>query len=210
MSVEALSAVLHHSRATGAAKLVLLGIANHAGDGGAWPTLATLGKYANLHPRNVRKHLAKLQELGEIRVTVQAGGTADLDDYRRPNRYDVLVVCPPWCDRTTQHRDTRARQAPLWTNPRAEAPPHDGSAPRPRTEAPPAPRAEAPPKPSNEPTPNSANRSSASTTDRASVRELFPSREICDVCSLSRIECAMRAGKNGHLFTPKTPKAGRA
>lgn len=207
MSVEALSAVLHHSRATGAAKLVLLGIANHAGDGGAWPTLATLGKYANVTPRNVRKHLTTLQSLGEIRVQLQAGGTPDLDDFRRPNRYDVLVVCPPWCDRSTQHRDTRrgSRQSSLWTNPRAESTPPVGIDPPPRSESTPDPRSESTPKPSNESTPNSADRPSASSTDRARdrERELYPSREICDVCSLSRIECSMRAGKNGHTFTPK-------
>lgn len=107
MSVEALAVVLHHSKARGTAKLVLLGIANHDGDGGAWPTIATLTKYAAANRRNVQKAIETLKGLGELRVHVQAGGTADLDDYSRPNRYDVLVACPPWCDRSKNHRDTR-------------------------------------------------------------------------------------------------------
>lgn len=114
VSVESLAGVLHHSRAKGTAKLVLVGIANHDGDGGAWPTVATLAKYANVTERNVQAAINKLVSLGELAVHVQAGGTVDAPDHTRPNRYDVLVSCPPWCDRTTQHRDTRAtRQANL-------------------------------------------------------------------------------------------------
>lgn len=114
MSVETLAAVLHHSRARGTVKLVAVGIANHDGDGGAWPTIRTLAKYANVEPRNVQKAIAKLVALGELAVHVQQGGRMDTPDWDRPNRYDVLVGCPPWCDRTTQHRDTReARQSHL-------------------------------------------------------------------------------------------------
>ena len=117
MSVEHLAVVLHHSKARGTAKLVLLGIANHQGDGGAWPSIATLARYANTEPRAVQKQLAKLVSSGELAVQVQAGGTADTEDHRRPNRYDVLVSCPAWCDRTPQHRDTRKLAGPqrsLW------------------------------------------------------------------------------------------------
>lgn len=209
MSVESLAAVLHHSRATGTAKLVLIGIANHDGDGGAWPTLGTLGRYANVQPRNVRKALGTLQSLGEIRVHLQAGGTAELPDFQRPNRYDVLVSCPPWCDRTTQHRDTRARQSPLWTNPRTDATPPDGCDPRGETDATPAPRSESSPKPSIEPTLNTAASVPAPTTARARELAAYPSREVCDVCSLTRFECSMRARTNGHLFTPKPERTNR-
>lgn len=117
MSVEHLSIVLHHSKAKGTAKLVLLGIANHAGDGGAWPSVGTLATYANAEPRTVQRAIQKLIGSGELRVAVQAGGLADWDDYTRPNRYDVLLACPPWCDRTANHRDTRSRQDRLWKNP---------------------------------------------------------------------------------------------
>lgn len=112
MSVEALATVLHHSRASGTAKLVLIGIANHDGDGGAWPTHATLARYANVSPRNVRQAIAKLVDLGEVRVEVQSGGTHDHPNGRRPNRYIVLVSCPGWCDRSKQHRDMRRKHGP--------------------------------------------------------------------------------------------------
>jgi len=95
---------LHHSRATGAAKLVLVGIANHDGDGGAWPSVATLAKYAGVTPRNVKKHIDALQELGEIERHVQQGGTRNTPDWGRPNLYRFLLRCPAGCDRTRSHR----------------------------------------------------------------------------------------------------------
>lgn len=111
MSVEAIALVLHHSRAKGAAKLVLVGIANHEGDGGAWPTVETLAKYANVSERAVQQSTAKLVQLGELAIYRQAGGTRDLPDSKRPNRYEVLVRCPPTCDGTTRHRVRAHRRA---------------------------------------------------------------------------------------------------
>lgn len=120
MSVEAMAAVLHHSRASGTRKLVLLGVANHEGDGGAWPSVATLAVYANVTERNVQKAIEWLVGKGELRVEVQGGGGRDTRDQFRPNRYHVLVQCPPSCDRSTRHLDnrkrgTRARQLELST-----------------------------------------------------------------------------------------------
>jgi hypothetical protein len=103
VSVEAIATVLHHSRATGTAKVVLIGIANHAGDGGAWPSIATLSKYAGVDERTVQRAIRKLEELGEIRVHAQSGGTRNTQDRYRPNRYDILVACPADCDRTPAH-----------------------------------------------------------------------------------------------------------
>lgn len=104
MSVESLAVVLHHSKASGTDKLVLIGIANHDGDGGAWPSVGTLAKYANVSPRSVNRSLDKLRELGEVIVYLQAGGTRHTADHKRPNRYEVLVKCPEGCDRTSAHR----------------------------------------------------------------------------------------------------------
>lgn len=104
MSVEAMATVLHHSQASGTAKVVLIGIANHAGDGGAWPSIASLAKYARVDERTVQRAIRKLEELGEIRVHAQSGGTRSTQDRYRPNRYDVLVACPPDCDRSMAHR----------------------------------------------------------------------------------------------------------
>lgn len=146
MSVEHLAVVLHHSRATGTRKVVLLGIANHQGDGGSWPTVRTLARYANVQPRNVQKAIAWLVANGEVTVELQAGGTRDVEDHDRPNRYEVTVTCPSWCDRSTQHRDTRGRPARLGLPPVANVTP-------PLSHATPAPLSHATPKPSLEPTP---------------------------------------------------------
>lgn len=175
MSVEALAVVLHHSRAKGTAKLVLLGIANHQGDGGAWPSLATLANYANVTPRNVRKALETLRGMGEVRVDVQGGGLLDHDDHMRPNRFDVLVACPPWCDRTANHRDTRRRSGrqvalPVDKPPVGIDPPSRNEA-DPRSESTGAPRSDATPEPSIEPDPKPV---SASTTDRATADDRPP------------------------------------
>lgn len=104
MSVEAMALVLHHSRSTGTPKVVLLGIANHDGDGGAWPTIETLCKYANRRRSTVQSALRALEELGELRVHVNGGGNQDTRDDRRPNRYEIVLACPDACDGTTQHR----------------------------------------------------------------------------------------------------------
>lgn len=104
MSVEHLAATLHHSQATGTVKLILLGIANHAGDGGSWPSLRTLSVYAHVDVRTVRRALARLEELGEIARHVQAGGLAHVHPYERPNLYEVLVTCPEGCEGGPNHR----------------------------------------------------------------------------------------------------------
>lgn len=104
MSIEAMTVVLHHSKSQGAAKLVLLGIANHQGDGGAWPSIATLAKYAGgIDRRTVQRALRDLTRAGELSCEIQAGGSYG-DDSARPNRYWVLLTCPPECDGTTNHR----------------------------------------------------------------------------------------------------------
>ena len=75
MSIEAVSLVLNQSKATGRAKLVLLGIANHLGDQGAWPSISTLARYANASERSVKRDIQELVELGELRVELQNAPT---------------------------------------------------------------------------------------------------------------------------------------
>ena len=84
--------------------MVLMGIANHCGDGGAWPALSTLAKYAGITRDNARKAVRKLEELGEIRVDLNGGGDLTAAFYERPNRYYFLLTCPNTCDRSTNHR----------------------------------------------------------------------------------------------------------
>lgn len=107
MSVEAMAVVLNHSKAKGTAKLVLLGIANHDGDGGSYPSVERLAVYAGVAERNVQKALNQLVSSGELVIETQQGGDRDTHPGRRTNRYLLRVACPPWCDHSTQHRDTR-------------------------------------------------------------------------------------------------------
>lgn len=97
--------VLHHSRASGTAKLVLLGIANHDGDEGAWPAIDTLATYANSGVRTVQYALRELEANDELGVALQDGNTR-APVHLRTNRYQVRVTCPPTCDRTARHRCT--------------------------------------------------------------------------------------------------------
>ncbi len=146
MSVESMASVLHHSRAKGTAKLVLVGIANHDGDGGAWPAISTLMVYGGFVDRStVKRAIRGLVKLGEVRVHLQAGGPRDMEDHDRPNRYDVLVECPEGCDRTTKHKArkgwkrepdgtyvrTDTEDSPLWITGGGTDAPGGGGAPPP-------------------------------------------------------------------------------
>ena len=99
MSIEAVSQVLHHSKATPAGKLVLIGIANHQGDFGAWPAVRRLANYANISERRVRSLLRELEESGELTTRLQAAGNGPY----RTNLYFVNVPCPPGCSGGTTH-----------------------------------------------------------------------------------------------------------
>jgi hypothetical protein len=54
---------------------VLLGIANHLGDHGAWPSISTLARYANASERSVKRDIQELVELGELKVELQNAPT---------------------------------------------------------------------------------------------------------------------------------------
>lgn len=115
MSVEALAVALHHTKTTNpTTKWVLAGIANHDGDGGSWPSIATLAKYALCSERTVQRAINELVALGEVKVEVQAGGPRDLRNDHRPNLYRFLLKCPTNCDRSSAHRvhDTPASTSP--------------------------------------------------------------------------------------------------
>lgn len=67
--------VWKHSQATGRARLVLLAIADHQGEIGAWPALETLAKMVNASTRSVQRDIDYLQELGELKVDYQNAPT---------------------------------------------------------------------------------------------------------------------------------------
>jgi hypothetical protein len=101
MSAEAVTVVLHHSHSEGTAKLVLWGIANHHSDSGAWPSIATLAKYAAVSERRVQQIIRELVDLGEIYVEEQGG--LGQGQYKT-NRYHILISCPVDCDGSLNHK----------------------------------------------------------------------------------------------------------
>lgn len=200
MSLESLAVVLHHAKARGTDKLVLVGIANHDGDGGAWPSVATLARYANVEERNVQRALKRLEKAGEVRIHVQAGGPSGVPEWRRPNRYEVLVECPVTCDRTRNHRPRPLPTAPadLWMEGVAPASPGGASVTGGVAPASPGGVAPASPEPSLEPTLNSEVVSQPQT-----ARDLLGPAPACSVCSRSRLQCEARVRVSGHEYTPK-------
>lgn len=96
MSVEKITKALNlvDSRLTPAMRLLIVGIANHDGDGGAFPKVATLARYVGVSERQIQKQLGKLEELGRLRREIQDGGSRDLPDFLRPNRYFVDYETP--------------------------------------------------------------------------------------------------------------------
>jgi len=104
MTSSSVALFLYHSRASGTAKVVGIGIGEHDGDGGSYPSMSTLARYANVSVSNVKKGLQALVDLGEIRIHVNAGGRRDTPEHERTNLYEVLLECPGNCDGTKYHR----------------------------------------------------------------------------------------------------------
>lgn len=67
--------VWKHSQAVGRARLVLLAIADHQGEIGAWPALETLARMVNASTRSVQRDIEYLQDIGELRVDYQNAPT---------------------------------------------------------------------------------------------------------------------------------------
>jgi len=104
MSIEALTVVLNHSQAKGTEKLVLIGIANHHGEQGAWPSVATLARYSNMSERRVQQVIKTLEQSGEL--TIEMGKGAGVGKYKT-NLYKILVTCPKDCSGFPQHSQTK-------------------------------------------------------------------------------------------------------
>lgn len=75
MSIKVSNAVWEHSKSTGRARLVLLAIADHQGEIGAWPSIATIAKMVNSSERSVQRDIQELVELGELKVEIQNAPT---------------------------------------------------------------------------------------------------------------------------------------
>ncbi len=81
-----------HSESRGTTRLVLLAIADHDGDGGAWPAMATIARKANCSPRRAQECVRELVKMGELRVHERGGGTLQTPSWERPNRYEITIT----------------------------------------------------------------------------------------------------------------------
>lgn len=88
MSIQVMNAVWEHSKADGRARLVLLAIADHQGEIGAWPSIQRLAKMVNASVRSVQRDIAYLQKIGELKVEVQ---NAPTNNQYKSNLYWVTV-----------------------------------------------------------------------------------------------------------------------
>lgn len=170
-----MAAVLHHADVTGTDKVILLGIANHAGDGGAWPSIATLARYAGVTRQTASRAVSRLVAQGHVTRDVNAGGTPTMRDHERPNLYQVLTRCPPDCDGTTAHRV-------------ADTPPPGAHATPPRGADATPPLAHTPPEPSVEPSVEPKPLATGVATDNETVVPAIKTRRqqlfeaLVDVC----------------------------
>lgn len=89
MSIEVMNAVWKHSRAEERVKLTLLAIADHQGEQGAWPSIATLAKMVGTSERSIKRDIAALKELGELVVVPQG---APVSNQYKPNLYFVNLT----------------------------------------------------------------------------------------------------------------------
>jgi len=88
MAIEVMNAVWRNSKATGRTKLVLLAIADHQGEQGAWPSLATLARMAGASERSVQRDIEELEKLGELKVTRYGSPTKSRN---KTNLYFVIL-----------------------------------------------------------------------------------------------------------------------
>ena len=88
MSIEIMNAVWRESKSDGRARLVLLAIADHQGEIGAWPSIKRLAMMVNSSERSVQRDIQHLQKIGELRVEFQNAPTAG---QYKSNRYFVTL-----------------------------------------------------------------------------------------------------------------------
>jgi hypothetical protein len=68
LSIQVMQAVWQESEAVGRARLVLLAIADHQGEIGAWPSIETIAKMVHASERSVQRDIQDLHEMGELIV----------------------------------------------------------------------------------------------------------------------------------------------
>lgn len=92
MGIQVMNAVWRHSKSQGRQRLVLLAIADHQGELGAWPSIATLSTMANASERSIQRDIKALAELGELIVESRSAPT---QGQYKANRYWVNLPGSP-------------------------------------------------------------------------------------------------------------------
>jgi predicted transcriptional regulator len=92
MGIQVMNAVWRNSKASGRQKLVLLAIADHQGELGAWPSIKTISTMANASERSVQRDIQQLVELGELIVETRSAPT---QGQYKANRYWVSLKDSP-------------------------------------------------------------------------------------------------------------------
>lgn len=91
MSVHWLNYVFTRSQATGAERLVLLVLADHADEHGtSYPGIARIAAHARLTKQHVKKTVRKLEQDGRIKRLINAAPDERIPANRRPNLYQIL------------------------------------------------------------------------------------------------------------------------
>lgn len=106
MSIESVAKALKCKGLKPTEKLVLIGVANHDGDGGAFPKVATLAGYACVSDRQVQKHLATLEDKGLLRRHYGQGRLVNTPDHEQSTLYELFLdgvnsTTPPGVNSTT-------------------------------------------------------------------------------------------------------------
>ena len=88
-------------------KMLLLAIADHAGDdgGNAWPSHETLSRKVGVNVRQIRRLLNELKSDGWLEIAVNLGGVLSTPIDRRPNLYRVIMTgraCRPSRERARE------------------------------------------------------------------------------------------------------------
>jgi hypothetical protein len=105
MSIEIMNAVWRESKSTGRARLLLLCIADHQGELGAWPSIKRLSEMVNASERSVQRDIQLLEKLGELRVELRSAPTRGR---YKANRYWVNL---PSTQEVTNPKDEMTDEA---------------------------------------------------------------------------------------------------
>lgn len=100
MSFKITRAVIHNRRLGGMHKLVLIIIADHeSGDYGSWASIQRIADLAGISPRQTKRYLKELEQMGELIVHRQ-------DGHHGTNRYFVVNKVIPKTANRGVIRDT--------------------------------------------------------------------------------------------------------